>query len=52
MAGASASLIKPQHEALLASTVIGCLSTLRHNEGRISTNPRSASSGKKGSDPF
>ena len=32
-------LIKPQHEEVLASTVIGCLSTLRHKDGRISTNP-------------
>lgn len=32
-------LVKPQHEDVLASTVIGCLSTLRHKDGRISTNP-------------
>jgi PPOX class probable F420-dependent enzyme len=39
MADAPESLVQPRHEALLASTVIGCLSTLRHTDGRISTNP-------------
>ncbi|MDX1734365.1 MAG: PPOX class F420-dependent oxidoreductase [Halioglobus sp.] len=33
------SLIKREHEAVLATTVIGCLSTVRHNDGRVSTNP-------------
>jgi len=32
-------LITPQQEAVIGSTVIGCLSTLRHNDGRVSTNP-------------
>lgn len=39
MADNAETLIKPQHEDVLASTVIGCLSTLRHKDGRISTNP-------------
>ena len=34
-----ASLIKPHHERILATTVIGCFSTLRHNDQKISTNP-------------
>ena len=33
------SPIKPQHEAVLSTTVIGCFSTVRHNDGRVSTNP-------------
>ena len=32
-------LISEQHEAILATTFIGLLSTLRHRDGRISTNP-------------
>lgn len=39
MAENSDSPIKPQHEAVLASTVIGCFSTLRQKDGRVSTNP-------------
>lgn len=39
MADNPESLIKPEHEEVLASTVIGCLSTLRHKDGRVSTNP-------------
>ena len=32
-------LITSQHEAVLATTVIGLLSTVRHKDQRISTNP-------------
>lgn len=39
MSEAAEPLIKPHHEEVLASTVIGCLSTLRHKDGRVSTNP-------------
>lgn len=39
MADSKESLVKPQHEAILATTVIGCLSTVRHNDQRVSTNP-------------
>jgi PPOX class probable F420-dependent enzyme len=39
MSDAGQSLIKPQHEAILATTPIGCLTTVRHNDGRVSTNP-------------
>ena len=39
MSDTAEPLVKPHHEAVLASTVIGCLSTLRHKDGRISTNP-------------
>lgn len=39
MAGSPKPLINPRHEAVLNSTVIGCLSTLRHRDGRVSTNP-------------
>jgi PPOX class probable F420-dependent enzyme len=33
------TLITQQHESILNSTVIGCFSTVRHNDGRVSTNP-------------
>lgn len=33
------ALIQPHHEAVLATTVIGCFSTVRHNDQRVSTNP-------------
>ena len=36
---ADTSPIKPHHERILATTVIGCFSTLRHNDHKISTNP-------------
>ena len=39
MADTPKALITPQQEAVLATTVIGLLSTLRHKDGRISTNP-------------
>ena len=39
MADTPKAQIKPEHEAVLATTVIGCLSTLRHKDQRISTNP-------------
>ena len=39
MADAPQPLIKPEHEAVLATTPIGCFSTLRHKDGRVSTNP-------------
>jgi PPOX class probable F420-dependent enzyme len=39
MADSAEPLIKPHHEKVIASTVIGCFSTLRHNDGRVSTNP-------------
>ena len=39
MSEATEPLIQSHHEALLASTVIGCLSTLRRKDGRVSTNP-------------
>lgn len=32
-------LINRKHEAILTQTFIGALSTIRHNDGRISTNP-------------
>ena len=32
-------LVNESHEELLNSTFIGTLSTVRHNDGRISTNP-------------
>ena len=32
-------MINEQHEEILHSTFLGVLSTLRHNDGRISTNP-------------
>ncbi len=31
--------VKPEHVEVLNSTVIGCFSTLRHNDQRVSTNP-------------
>ena len=31
--------LKPEHVELLNSTVIGCFSTVRHNDQRVSTNP-------------
>lgn len=39
MADTPEPLVKPEHEAVLATTVIGCLSTVRHKDQRISTNP-------------
>jgi PPOX class probable F420-dependent enzyme len=39
MAEDKKDLITPQHEAVLATTVIGLLSTMRHNDQRVSTNP-------------
>ena len=39
MSDSAEPLIKPQHEAVLSTTVIGCFSTVRHNDGRVSTNP-------------
>ncbi len=39
MSDSTEPLVKPQHEEVLASTVIGCFSTLRHKDGRVSTNP-------------
>lgn len=35
----SSSLVSEKHEAILATTFLGALSTIRHNDGRISTNP-------------
>lgn len=35
----SKPLINDKHETILAQTFIGLLSTVRHNDGRISTNP-------------
>lgn len=32
-------LLSARQEEVLASTIIGALSTIRHNDGRISTNP-------------
>lgn len=33
------SLIDEHHKAILAATFIGALSTIRHNDGRITSNP-------------
>ncbi len=37
--GNGQSLINVQHEAILSTTFIGTLSTIRHNDGCISNNP-------------
>jgi PPOX class probable F420-dependent enzyme len=34
-----APLVTEHHEQILTSTFLGALSTIRHNDGRISTNP-------------
>lgn len=37
--GGEKPLIKTQHEELFKNTPVGILSTIRHNDGRISSNP-------------